>query len=167
MKLRILIFALSILPLATQAQTDTSFLLKDKTLVKVTPINGFERIEIRTSKNDKVQVLDSIEQSITGRSMDLTVEDYNFDGFSDFSCSHVDDGMGVYRIYQIFIYNPKTNLFDKLEIPSGCYPECELFCDITVNKKKKQLISSCRGGASWHKDIWKFGPDGKLKLLTN
>src|ERR1035437_3274457 len=100
-------------------QTDTSFYTNGNTLIKITLLtdstNDFGKIEIRSSKNKTVQVLDSIEQSITGKQLNITIEDYNFDGFKDFSYCHIDDGTGTYFIYQIFIYNPKTNQFAKLE----------------------------------------------------
>ncbi|WP_309608992.1 XAC2610-related protein [Flavobacterium sp.] len=143
-------------------QAEQSFILKDNIKVSIKNINNFEKIEIKTSKNNKMQTISDIETSITEKETFLEIEDYNFDGFKDFSYSHVDDGMGVYTIYQIFIYNKKTNQFQELQIPNGFKTNCDQFCDVVINKKRKTISSSCRGGAKWHTDIWKFDKNGKM-----
>ncbi|WP_435523725.1 XAC2610-related protein [Chryseobacterium indoltheticum] len=43
-----------------------------------------------------------------------TINDYNFDGFDDISFSIPDAGMGVYRIFTVFLYNPETKNFKNL-----------------------------------------------------
>jgi len=73
--------------------------------------------------------------------------------------------MGVYTIYEIFIFNPKTKQFDRLIFPSDFNPKCDMFCDVKVDKIKKTLTSSCRGGARTHSDIWKYDKNKKLILL--
>ncbi|MEN2401395.1 hypothetical protein GKZ90_0016515 [Flavobacterium sp. MC2016-06] len=138
---------------------------KDQTQIKINAVNDFEKLEITTSKNSKIQVIDSIETSITDKEMHVAIEDYNFDGYKDFSVYRLDDGMGVYTIYQIFIYNPTNGKFKALQIPVNCNPECDEFCDVQINPKKKTLQSSCRGGAGWHIDIWKFDKNKNLILL--
>jgi hypothetical protein len=163
--LRVFFFGTTLLlALVSNAQKITKFQQKDKTQIKINPVNNFERIEISTSKNNKKQILDSIETSITDKEMHLVIEDYNFDGYQDFACYHTDDGMGVYTIYQIFIYNSVTSQFKKLLIPSNYGPKCDEFCDVQIDKKKKTLQSSCRGGAQWHTDVWKFDKNKKLIL---
>jgi hypothetical protein len=144
------------------SQISTFFYQKDKTKITINLNGNFENIEIRTSKNNKVQVLDSIEVSITGNKTEISIEDYNFDGFKDFACYYLDDGMGVYRIYQIFIYNPKTNRFNELKIAAKENISCDFLCDIEIDKKRKILKSSCRGGARWHSDYFKFNTKGEL-----
>lgn len=146
-------------------QNSIEFYQKDKTQIKIKAVNDFEKLEITNSSNNSTQVIDSIETSITGREMHLVNEDYNFDGYNDFACYYLDDGMGVYTIYQIFIYNPKNKQFKKLRIPSNSSPKCDEFCDIQLNKKEKTFQSSCRGGARWHTDIWKFDKNENLILL--
>jgi len=137
---------------------------KDKTQVQVKSINDFEKLEITTSKNKKIQVIDNIQVSITDKPTQIAVEDYNFDEYQDFSCYHLDDGMGVYTIYQLFIYNPASGLFKELQLPAQFAAKCDEFCDIKINKQKKTLESSCRGGAQWHTDIWKFDKNRNLVL---
>lgn len=39
----------------------------------------------------------------TGQRLKVEVEDYNFDGHEDFAISHRDDGMGTYRMYQVYV----------------------------------------------------------------
>jgi hypothetical protein len=138
---------------------------KDNTQIKIKAVNDFEKLEITTSKNDKTQTIDSIETSISGREMHFAIEDYNFDGYQDFATYHLDDGMGVYTIFQLFIYNPINSQFALLKLPRNFGPECDEFCDIQINKKKKTIQSSCRGGARWHTDIWKFDKNKNLILL--
>lgn len=138
---------------------------KDNTPIKIKAVNDFEKLEITTSKSNKIQVIDSIETSISDREMHFAIEDYNFDGYQDFATYHLDDGMGVYTIFQLFIYEPINSQFKQLKIPRNFGPECDEFCDIQINKKKKTIQSSCRGGAQWHTDVWKFDKNKNLILL--
>ncbi|ULT41228.1 hypothetical protein KRR40_42165 [Niabella defluvii] len=39
------------------------------------------------------------------------IADYNFDGYDDVAFSVADAGMGVYRQFTIYLYNPDTNSF--------------------------------------------------------
>lgn len=161
-------YALSIILLCTftvsYSQNDISFLLRDKNKINVRYTNDFESLEIKNFKTGKTQILKNIEVSITGKDSHLVTNDYNFDGFTDFASFHTDDGMGVYSIYQIFIFNPKTQQFDLLEFPTHFKPKCDMFCDVKVDKTKKTLTSSCRGGARTHSDIWKYDRNKKLIL---
>lgn len=38
----------------------------------------------------------------------MQVDDFNFDGVKDFAVSQVDDGMGTYDYYRIFVYQAQT-----------------------------------------------------------
>jgi hypothetical protein len=67
----------------------------------------------------------------------VEIDDYNFDGFKDFSLSHVDDGQGTYSIYRIFVYSRKTRNF--VEIQPKCGDE---FINIKLDKKNKTVINS-------------------------
>lgn len=147
------------------SQKNIGFSQKDKTQITIKSINDFEKLEITNSKNSKVQIIDSIETSITGKEMHVAIEDYNFDGCKDFALYRTDDEMGVYSIYQIFIYNPINRQFRKLKVPLNANAECDEFCDIQINKKTKTLQSACRGGAGWHTDIWKFDKNKNLIVL--
>ncbi len=158
---------LGLFHLSVYSQTDTTFYSKNHIPITLKSINDFEKVEIRISNKSQVQLIEEIDRSITDKETYFAIADYNFDGYKDFSCCHIDDGMGVYTVYQIFIYNPKTNLFNELQIPYKVYPNCEMFCDVKLDKKRKRLLSSCRGGARWHTDSWTFDKYGKLKLLKN
>lgn len=91
------------------------------------------------------------------------IEDYNFDGYDDLAFSVPDAGMGVYRMFSIYLYNPKIKRFEKLNEPDYSKSNCSCLCDVTVNKKTKLLQTGCRGGASWHQDIYRFDEKGRLK----
>ncbi|WP_091494410.1 XAC2610-related protein [Flavobacterium phragmitis] len=137
---------------------------KDKSEFKVNFADGFESLKIKNSKTKQTQLIDNLEASITDKPSHLEINDYNFDGFTDFAVYHTDDGMGVYTIYQIFIFNPKNKQFESLKFPSNFNPQCDMFCDIKVDKTKKTLTSSCRGGAKFHTDFWKYDKNKKLIL---
>jgi len=146
------------------SQNDISFLQKDKNKINVCYTNNFEVLAVKNSKTGKTQEIKNIEASITGKDSHLETNDYNFDGYTDFASFHTDDGMGVYSIYQIFIFNPQTQQFDILEFPANFKSKCDMFCDVKVDKTKKTLSSSCRGGARTHTDIWKYDRNKKLIL---
>lgn len=90
-----------------------------------------------------------------------TINDYNFDGFDDISFSIPDGGMGVYRIFTVFIYNTKTKKFEKLIEPDFRKSKCECLCNLKIEKNKKIISSECRGGARWWKDFYQY-KKGKL-----
>lgn len=90
-----------------------------------------------------------------------TINDYNFDGFDDISFSIPDAGMGVYRIFTVFLYNPKTKKFQELIEPDFSKSKCECLCDLKVDKNKKIIFSGCRGGARWWNDFYQY-KNGKL-----
>lgn len=73
----------------------------------------------------------------TERPLALAIEDYNFDGRKDFSISHIDDGMGSYTVYQIYLYIPSKRTFAPME------PKCgDQFINIRVSKKHRKLTNS-------------------------
>ncbi|MFD2941069.1 XAC2610-related protein [Flavobacterium notoginsengisoli] len=154
------------------SQSDISFVQKDKSKIEISFKNKIgtsdeeyeQAVEIKNIRTGKTQIINNIEVSITGKPSHLEINDYNFDGFTDFASYHTDDGMGVYTIYQIFVFNPITKQFDSLQFPSNFSPKCEMFCDVKVDKIKKTLTSSCRGGARTHSDVWKYDKNKKLIL---
>ncbi|GEM_PF-867888 len=85
------------------------------------------------------------------------IADYNFDGYDDVAFSVADAGSGVYQQFTIYLYNPKYRQFYLLQEPE--YNEkarCSCICDVTVDENKKELKTSCRGGARWWQDVWRF-----------
>ncbi|MEN2415704.1 XAC2610-related protein [Flavobacterium mesophilum] len=138
---------------------------KDKSEFKISFADGFETLKIKNSRTKHIQTINNLEVSITDKPSHLEINDYNFDGFADFALYHIDDGMGVYSIYQIFIFNPNTKQFKTLEFPSNFNPKCDMFCDVKIDKIKKTLESNCRGGARNHTDIWKYDKNKKLILF--
>lgn len=174
MKKRFLQIILYLFFSISYSQNIISLVQKDKSKITITlRVNSVssdseemqQTGEIRNTKTGKIQIIKNIETSITGRESHLEINDYNFDGYTDFASFHTDDGMGVYTIYQIFIFNPKTKNFDLLKFPSNYNPKCDMFCDVKVDKIKKTFSSSCRGGARTHTDIWKYDQNKKLILL--
>lgn len=91
-----------------------------------------------------------------------TIADYNFDGYDDIAFSIPDAGMGVYRIFSIWLYQPKSGQFERLPDPDYSRSSCSELCDVRVDSKKKLLFTSCRGGASWWQDVYRFNSQNKL-----
>ncbi|MDQ6528852.1 hypothetical protein [Flavobacterium sp. LHD-85] len=149
------------------SQNEISVVQKDKSEFKINFADDFETLKIQNSKTKQVQLIHNLEASITEKPSHLEINDYNFDGFSDFAVFHTDDGMGVYTIYQIFVYDSKAKQFESLKFPSNFNPKCDMFCDIKVDKTKKILTSSCRGGAKNHTDFWIYDKNKKLTLLKS
>lgn len=96
-----------------------------------------------------------------------TIADYNFDGFDDVAFSIPDGGMGVYRTFSIYLYNPKSKRFNILAEPNVPQAKCSGLCDVTLDKKNRLLVSSCRGGATWWEDVYSFSHHNSLIWLRS
>lgn len=58
--------------------------------------------------------------------------------------SHIDDGMGTYTIYKIYVHSKREDMFVKLR------PSCGGdFINIILAKKKRQLINSYMTPDGW------------------
>lgn len=49
----------------------------------------------------------------------ITIEDYNRDGYKDFSVWHLDEGMGTYKIYRLFIFSQVEKKFKEIKPTCG------------------------------------------------
>lgn len=163
MKKRLLFF-LFLCSFSLFSQKQKTFYQKDKTLVTIRIAND-SIMEITTSKNNSKQIINGYGDPEIEKEPTMVVDDYNFDGYQDLAVHQADAGMGVYEVYSLYIYNPKTNQFNLLEIPENPKANCSYLCDLKIDRKNKRLISSCRGGAKWHKDYWVFNKKGRLVLL--
>jgi len=95
------------------------------------------------------------------------IADYNFDGYDDVAFSIPDAGMGVYRTFTIFLYEPVTKRFKKLADPNDSRTNCSGLCDVTLDHKNKLLASTCRGAATWWTDIYSFSKGNQLKWISS
>ncbi|MDR2238805.1 MAG: hypothetical protein LBE92_22040 [Chryseobacterium sp.] len=116
--------------------------------------------EYGKGKKDSFNLL-SIENPNSGRQS--IIEDYNFDGYDDVAFSVPDAGMGVYRMFTVYLYDPEVKRFIRLKEPDYSRSSCTCLCDVTVDKKRKLLETGCRGGASWHKDTYRYDKNGTLR----
>ena len=67
----------------------------------------------------------------------VQADDFNFDGAKDFAVWQLDDGMGTYDYYRVFIYQARTGTFEELR------PNCgDGFVNLRVDKKRKALLST-------------------------
>ncbi|WP_350437369.1 XAC2610-related protein [Pseudocitrobacter faecalis] len=55
----------------------------------------------------------------SGKKNHITFEDYNRDGYKDFSIWHLDEGMGTYKIYRLFIFSPPDKNFKEIKPTCG------------------------------------------------
>jgi hypothetical protein len=77
----------------------------------------------------------------TEKALKISTEDYNFDGVQDFAISHLDDGMGTYTIYQIYVFSAKNRKFEVLQ------PKCgDEFINVSISRKNRTLINSYFSG---------------------
>ena len=67
----------------------------------------------------------------------MQFDDFNFDGAQDFAIWQLDDGMGTYDYYRVFVYQAKTGTFEELQ------PDCgDGFVNLRVDSKRKALTST-------------------------
>lgn len=90
------------------------------------------------------------------------IADYNFDGYDDIAFSIPDAGMGVYRIFSIWLYHPTSKRFEKLQEPDYSKSNCSGLCDVSIDKKRKLFFTACRGGARWWQDVYRFDKTNRL-----
>lgn len=45
----------------------------------------------------------------------ITFEGYNRDGYKDFSIWYLDEGMGTYKIYRLFVFSPADKKFKEIK----------------------------------------------------
>ncbi len=71
------------------------------------------------------------------RPLHIEVADFNFDGHEDFAVWHLDDGMGVHKIYRIFLYTPGQKTFE--EALSRCG---DTFINVRRDLRRRRLLST-------------------------
>lgn len=73
----------------------------------------------------------------------IVVDDYNFDGDKEFAVWYMDEGMGVHKVYRVFIFSRKHMKFEEV------FPSCgDEFLNLEINNNKKFLQSTFfRGNA--------------------
>ncbi|MGC0831333.1 XAC2610-related protein [Pantoea agglomerans] len=95
-------------------------------------------LDVNSAKNISAKVLlkdnDSLEVSVSeaGKQVNqenvdvssekknhITFEDYNRDGYKDFSIWHLDEGMGTYKIYRLFLFSPADKKFKEIKPTCG------------------------------------------------
>lgn len=85
------------------------------------------------------------------------IADYNFDGYDDLAFSVADAGMGVYQQFIIYLYHPQYRQFYPMDEPDySDKANCSCLCNVSIDEEKKELRTSCRGGARWWQDVWRF-----------
>ncbi|MFD2286166.1 hypothetical protein GJU39_19930 [Pedobacter petrophilus] len=142
-----------------------SALLVHGAFIKFNRINN-NKVEIEYPDGQKTTSVLPDEDSPDARRQSY-IEDYNFDGYDDLGFSIPDAGMGVYRTFGIWLYNPVSKRFEKMVEPDYTNAECSELCNVTLDKKKKLLYSTCRGGARWWQDTYRFSTKNKLIWISS
>lgn len=96
------------------------------------------------------------------RARRVQIKDYNFDGIDDVSFD-ITSGDGLNVAYDVFIYNPGTKKFNKVEEPANL--GCGGMVNLKIDKVNKQLITMCKSGPKWYTFIYKFNKMGQLVLV--
>jgi hypothetical protein len=132
---RFLIFvAISLCSHAAFSQTKTIFHPAKNIETSIEKINQTVTVTVLVDAIVKSQNIITEE---TEKEIHIKIDDFNFDGFKDFSLSHVDDGMGTYTIDRVFLYSPKDAKF--IEANSKCG---DGFLNLQLLKRKKMLRST-------------------------
>ena len=95
------------------------------------------------------------------------IADYNFDGYDDIAFSIPDAGMGVSRMFSIWLYHPVSKRFEKLADPEYGKAKCNCLCDIKLDAKNKLMFTACRGGARWWQDVYRYTSANKLLWIRS
>lgn len=88
-----------------------------------------DSLSVSVLGNGKILSAEDIDVS-SERKNHIILEDYNRDNYKDFSVWHVDEGMGKFKIYRLFMFSPAENKFN--EIKSTCGDD---FIDIRIDNE--------------------------------
>ncbi|HHE5700239.1 TPA: hypothetical protein ACPEY2_004191 [Citrobacter amalonaticus] len=77
-----------------------------------------DSLEVSVSEAGKQINLENVDVS-SEKKNHITFEDYNRDGYKDFSIWHLDEGMGTYKIYRLFVFSPADNKFKEIKPTCG------------------------------------------------
>lgn len=130
--------------------------------------NGDEELGQLTIKTASKRQTFPLQELPYQRSYHIYFNDYNFDGYTDIAVSAPDMGMGVYAVFDIFLYQPKSKdyqVLDQSKIDFS-HAQCSILADLKLIPQKKQMTSSCRGGARWWVDTFEF-KHGQWKWLKS
>ncbi|SEN52942.1 hypothetical protein SAMN05428959_102265 [Duganella sp. CF517] len=92
-----------------------SFAPKPGTLAQISVDQNLATVTLHIGPVSTVEAI-SVEAE---QKIDVKVADYNFDGYQDFSLSHIDDGMGTYQMYQIYVFSAVEQKFVRLQPSCG------------------------------------------------
>ncbi|MBS7565360.1 hypothetical protein KHS38_13190 [Mucilaginibacter sp. Bleaf8] len=129
--------------------------------------NSLEDQFMFTYPDGKVTTPNFISLDAPDKTRSCYIKDYNFDGYDDLGFSLPDAGMGVYQTFNIWLYNPATKRFQRLQESQDTHAKCSCLCDVTVNAKRKLLYTACRGGAHWWQDVYRIDKNNRLVWLRS
>lgn len=93
-------------------------------------------VSVKSAAHSELQTIDFQAE----KPLHMQIGDFNFDGMKDFSVWQIDDGMGTYSYFRVFIYQPETIRFEEAK------PDCgDGFVNLRVDEKRKALLSTYWG----------------------
>lgn len=134
MKINLFFIAISfVFSTTASAYAENTFFPENNVKVKVTTSDSKANYEIDSGS----KIISKEIPVETEKAIKINIEDYNFDGHKDIAISHIDDGMGNFTAYRIFLYSTKSQDFEEI------IPDCgDQFLNLKVDSKRKLLIST-------------------------
>lgn len=109
-----------------------SFTPEDGVRAEITVLGNVVDVYTNDGSSERRQRLE-IE---TEKPIQVKIDDYLFNGRLGFALKYIDEGMGVFTLYRVFVYT-ETNGFEEI------FPRCgDEFINLKINKRKKILVST-------------------------
>ncbi|WP_405119434.1 hypothetical protein [Pseudomonas leptonychotis] len=111
--------------------------------LEFSPMAGVD-VKSRTEGSNLIYLVSTNEKQTSNRVKFDTVKklhmessDFNFDGYSDLAAWHIDDGMGNFSVFRVFIFSPTTTNFTEY------FPACgDQFLNLKREQLSKKIIST-------------------------
>jgi hypothetical protein len=152
------------LPEAMAADQRFTFSPDKGVTVEVTRIDA-THVQLRNLSSGKIErelVTEGNTSPAANVSSSFEAKDFNFDGHADLTVV-TPVGM-VNDAYDIFLYRPESQDFERLRAPMGVGASCDELEGVTIRPRERVLLSSCRSGPAWYTDAYRFNDGGRLYL---
>jgi hypothetical protein len=153
-------------PGASAADKHFTFFPEKGVTVEVTRVDA-THVKLHALPSGKVQsVLVTEGNTSPADNTDSSFEanDFNFDGHADLAVV-TPVGM-VNDVYDIFLYRPDSQDFERLSVPKKSGANCDDLEGVTIRPRERILLSSCRSGTAWYTDAYRFNDSGRLYLYS-
>ena len=112
---------------------DFEFFVNKTSKAKISVVEGRVVYEIKTNE----EIASGYFEFDAEAKLKIKSDDFNFDGNIDFDIWHFDEGMGVYTVHRLFVFDPSGKIFYEI------FPSCgEQFMNLEVDRSKRILYST-------------------------